>query len=162
MKHIALLFGVWLLFSVQSVSAQKKIPSYSSEDLLERLSNKDTLYVVNFWATWCVPCVKELPAFTVIADLYAGQPVKVLLVSFDFKEQYPGQLTSWVRKKRLRPEVVWFNESNPNQYIPKIAPEWSGTLPGTLLLNTGKGHRRFIANEVSADELKRWIDKSLK
>ncbi len=78
----------------------EKIASYNSEAFLERVSNPDTLYIVNFWATWCIPCVKELPAFDIIHDLYKGQPVKVLLMSFDFKEQYPARLESWVKKEK--------------------------------------------------------------
>ncbi len=161
MKQVLLLLVFLSLCSYPGAFGQKSIPSYSSTELLDRVANKDTVYVINFWATWCVPCVKELPAFDVITDLYNGKPVKVILLSFDFKEQYPAQLTSWVEKKKLKPEVIWFNESNPNEYIPRIAPEWTGTLPGTLLLNQGKGHRKFIPNEVNADLLKQWIDESM-
>lgn len=161
MKRLSLLFVLLFICRFNDAFGQEDIPAYTTADLVQRIAHQDTIYVVNFWATWCVPCVKELPAFDVIADLYKGQPVKVILLSFDFKEQYPAQLTSWVKKKGLKPEVVWFSESNPNDYIPKIAPEWTGTLPGTLLVNPGKGQRKFMANEVNADELKAWIDNNL-
>ncbi len=155
----------FFLFAVGSAgyqaSAQAPIAAYDAEQLINRIAHKDTVYVVNFWATWCIPCVKELPAFNVIHDLYEGQPVKVILLSFDFKEQYPAKLGAWVKKKKLRPEVAWFKETNPTEYIPKIAPEWEGTLPGTLLLDQRSGKRKMIPNEVTVEELKAWIDEAL-
>lgn len=144
-----------------NISNAQKIPSYSADNLNARISGNDTIYVVNFWATWCVPCVKELPAFNMIQSLYKDKPVKVILVSFDFKEQYPAKLTAWIAKKKLQPEVVWFNETSPTEYIPKIAPEWEGGLPATILINNKKGIRLLKPNEITADELKTWIDQQL-
>lgn len=136
----------------------QKIAAYDAEELVQRTSHPDTLYIVNFWATWCVPCVKELPAFNMMHDLYKGKPVKVLLVSFDFKEQYPARLQAWVRKKKLHPEVVWFNETNPTEYIPKIAPRWEGGLPATLLINNKTGEHKLKAEEVSMEEMRAWVE----
>ncbi|WP_118953302.1 TlpA family protein disulfide reductase [Taibaiella helva] len=156
-----LLLPVLFFFAGLYTAHAQKIASYNAEDLVARTADKDTLYIVNFWATWCVPCVKELPAFNMVHDLYKDKPVKVLLVSFDFKEQYPVKLQSWVAKKKLRPEVAWFNETNPTSYIPKIAPEWEGGLPATLLINNKTGEKKLHPDEISVDELKSWIDKQL-
>lgn len=155
-KSIILFLFIFTIFGHETF-AQKKIAAYNSEAFLERVSNPDTLYIVNFWATWCIPCVKELPAFDIIHDLYKGMPVKVLLLSFDFKEQYPDRLESWVKKKKLHPEVAWFSESNPNEYIPKIAPEWEGALPATILINNKKHTKQVLGREITADELKQWV-----
>lgn len=160
MKKRLLILALLLSAGIYTARAQK-IPSYNAEELNARTAGKDTIYIVNFWATWCVPCVKELPAFNMVHDLYKAKPVKVILVSFDFKEQYPAKLQSWVGKKKLHPEVVWFNETNPTSYIPKIAPEWEGGLPATLFINNRTGERKLKADEVSVDELKTWIDKQL-
>src|ERR1043165_4592291 len=46
----------------------------------------DTTYVLNFWATWCKPCVEELPGFDSLLVLESKNPVKIILVSLDFKE----------------------------------------------------------------------------
>ncbi|PSK89845.1 TlpA disulfide reductase family protein [Taibaiella chishuiensis] len=156
-KCIPVLLLILTLFTTRQSFAQKSIPAYDSKSFLERVSNPDTLYIVNFWATWCIPCVKELPAFDIIHDLYKGKPVKVLLMSFDFREQYPAKLESWVKKKKIHSEVAWFSESNPNDYIPKIAPEWEGALPATLLINNSTGKREVLGREITADELKQWI-----
>ena len=150
-----------MILSFTTALQAQNIPSYSADDLNARTSGKDTIYVVNFWATWCMPCVKELPAFSLIQNLYKTQPVKVILVSFDFKEQYPSKLSAWVTKKKLQPEVVWFNETSPTEYIPKVAPEWEGGLPATLLINNKKGIRLLKPDEITAETLKTWIDQQL-
>jgi len=62
------------------------IPVYEKfEDMepLLRLQN-DTTYVVNFWATWCKPCIKEIPYFKELDSTYKDQKFKLLLVSLDF------------------------------------------------------------------------------
>jgi thiol-disulfide isomerase/thioredoxin len=50
------------------------------------LSNKNIIYVVNFWATWCALCVKELLFFEKLNA--ENKDVNVLLVSLDFKDQF--------------------------------------------------------------------------
>ena len=159
-QRISILLALVLMAGFQYTHAQK-IKSYTAADLVQRTANPDTIYIVNFWATWCIPCVKELPSFNMVHDLYKDKPVKVLLVSFDFKEQYPAKLEAWVNKKKLHPEVVWFNETNPNEYIPKIAPEWEGGLPATLFINNRTGEKKLKADEITIDELKDWLDKQL-
>ncbi|MFT4060763.1 MAG: TlpA disulfide reductase family protein [Edaphocola sp.] len=144
-----------------AMAQHNEIAAYKAEDLMQRVSNKDTVYVVNLWATWCIPCVKELPAFNITQALYKDKPVKILLVSFDFKEQYPKQLTAWVQKKKLKPEVVWLDETNPTEYIPKIEPAWEGGLPATLFINNKTGEKKLHPEEITADELKAWIDAQL-
>jgi thiol-disulfide isomerase/thioredoxin len=160
MKKLIPLLILSVILSANHSFAQK-IASYAAGDLNKRTASKDTIYIVNFWATWCVPCVKELPAFNKIQEEYKDKAVKVILVSFDFKEQYPDKLSAWVKKKQLVPEVVWFNETNPTLYIPKMAPEWEGGLPATILINNTKGERLLKAGEITFDELKSWIDKQL-
>ncbi|KAA5532583.1 TlpA family protein disulfide reductase [Taibaiella lutea] len=160
MKKLCFLVFVFSLLAAGSSRAQN-IASYAADDLNKRTSGKDTIYIVNFWATWCIPCVKELPAFNKVQEAYKDRPVKVILVSFDFKEQYPDKLSAWVRKKQLKPEVAWFNETNPTLYIPKLAPEWEGGLPATILINNTTGERLVKAKEITFEELKTWIDKQL-
>jgi len=144
-----------------SIASAQKIKAYNADELVARTAHPDTIYIVNFWATWCIPCVKELPSFNIVHDFYKGKPVKVILASFDFKEQFPEKLETWVKRKKLRPEVIWFSETNPTEYIPKIAPEWEGGLPATLLINNKTGVKKLIAEEVSAEDLKKWIDEQL-
>ena len=136
-------------------------PSYKIDDLVKRVSNKDTVYVVNFWATWCIPCVTELPEFNKISDQYQGKPVKVLMVSLDFEDAYPKKLDAFRAKKKLKPEVVWFNETNANVFIPKIDNSWSASIPATWIVNAKKEYSNFNPGTVTAQQLGMVIDRQL-
>ena len=81
--------------NVQSESSPKvPIVDYNGLDPLLHKDN-DTTYVVNFWATWCKPCVAELPYFEQLTETYKGQKVKVLLVSLDFSKQIESKLLTF-------------------------------------------------------------------
>lgn len=150
-----------ILLAVSLQSAAQDIPSYSADDLARRISNKDTFYVVNFWATWCGPCVKELPEFARLHEQYAGKPVKLLMVSLDFKESYPKKVAAFVKKRKMEQEVVWLNETNANEFIPKLEPAWGGSIPATLLVYPHNDYRNFFEGQVTARQLGLLIDKQL-
>lgn len=101
---------------------------------MARVEQGDTLYIVNFWATWCAPCVKELPVFDTLQERYRQQPVKVLLVSLDFKDDYEDKITRFVARKKPQPDIIWFSETNANVFIPRIDDRWSGAIPATLII----------------------------
>lgn len=131
----------------------QRIASYDADALMARATGSDTTYIINFWATWCVPCVKELPEFNTLQQRFAGEKVKVLLVSFDFEDAYPKKLQAFIQKKKLLPEVAWFRETDANAFIPKIDDAWSGALPATLIMNKGADFKRLVERPVTADEI---------
>lgn len=140
----------------------QEIPSYKAEQLMSRLgANEDTLYIVNFWATWCGPCIKELPEFDKLAEKYKGKAVKILLVNMDFKNDYPHKIQKFISKKKLAHEVLWLNESKPNEFIPKITNEWQGSIPATLLYYKKKGWKKFYEGMVKSEQMTVLIDKQL-
>lgn len=160
MNRLIILLAI--LFCLPAGMQAQGIPAYSADKLMARASNKDTTYIINFWATWCAPCVAELPQFTALQKRYEGQNVKVLLVSFDFPDAYPQKLQAYVAKKKLSPEVVWFSETNANEFIPKIDNSWSGTLPGTMIIAARSKYRLFLERPVTAEEIQVLIDQARK
>lgn len=114
--------------------------------------NNDTTYVVNFWATWCGPCVKELPYFEQLNKEGASKKIKVVLVSLDFSKQYETKLIPFLKKHQLSSQVVVLNDSDSNVWIDKISPDWSGAIPATLVF---KGEKREFYEQSfeSVDEL---------
>lgn len=131
---------------------------WKMEDLEKRVkNNSDTTYVVNFWATWCAPCVKELPAFDTIYSLYEKEKVKILLVSLDFKEELNDKVLPFLQRKKIRSEVVLLDEVNGNYFIPRVSSAWSGALPGTWIVNNKSAVNRFFEQKVTVDFLKNEI-----
>ncbi|HET6227252.1 MAG TPA: TlpA disulfide reductase family protein [Bacteroidia bacterium] len=125
------------------------------EDLEKRIkTNSDTTYIVNFWATWCGPCVKELPAFDSIQATYLQTKIKVILVSLDFKEDIDKKVIPFIKKKQVQSEVVLLDEVNGNYFIPKISDQWSGALPATWIVNKKKSINRFFEKSITTAFLK--------
>lgn len=138
-----------------SICFSQSVPVLKIQDLEKRLkNNSDTTYIVNFWATWCGPCVKELPTFDTIHATHLQNKIKVLLVSLDFKEDLEKKVIPFIQKKQLKSEVVLLDELNGNYFIPKISAQWTGALPATWILNTKKSVNRFFEQPVTLDFLK--------
>lgn len=117
----------------------------------------DTVRVVNFWATWCAPCVAELPSFDSLARLYAGKPLKVLLVSIDFEDQVEKKLKPFIEQKKIRSKVVVLDAPRQHKWIPQVSPSWSGAIPATLIY---KGQQRvFLERKLSLDELQQSVNQ---
>jgi thiol-disulfide isomerase/thioredoxin len=112
----------------------------------------DTTYLVNFWATWCAPCVKELPYFSEVQAIHHEGPFKMILVSLDFKKDYLSRLQPFVQEHQLEPYVVVLEDNRADYWINDIAPQWSGAIPATLVY---KGDQREFYERTfqHADEL---------
>ena len=162
MKNIMRWLSILLVISTFSIvpvemNAQS-VPVIGLDDLETRLENgADTTFVVNFWATWCGPCVKELPYFEVLEKANSGDAFKVLLVSLDFVNQLNSKVVPFVEKKKLVSEVVLMDEDRPNEWIPRVSEKWSGALPATLFVNTQKKTRHFHEGSFEEGDLEKLL-----
>jgi thiol-disulfide isomerase/thioredoxin len=126
---------------------------YDFAQLESQLLNKnnDSTYIVNFWATWCKPCVKELPYFEQVGLKYRDQKLKVILVSLDFPEHIQAKVIPFLEEKQLRSEVVLLDDTDANTWIPKVNANWQGSIPATLIFNAR--HREFFEKQLTFEEL---------
>lgn len=122
---------------------------------LEKTLNRrdDTLRIINFWATWCAPCIQELPYFEKVSQAYAARKVKVLLVSLDYRDAFESQLKPFISRQHIRSSVVLLDEPDYNAWIDKVAPEWSGALPMTLVVKKSQNIWRLIEKPLRKGEL---------
>ena len=137
------IFIALIALSFAELQAQN-VPVIDLDQLDARLENgADTTYVVNFWATWCGPCVKELPFFETLESNNTGEKFKVLLVTLDFVENLESKVIPFIERKEIKSEVLLLDESNPNEWIPRVSDKWSGAIPATIFVNTQKKTRHF-------------------
>ena len=140
--------------SVTNEASLPTIPIYESFDEMAHIFNhqNDTTYIINFWATWCKPCVEELPYFEDIHKKYSSQPVKVILVSLDFKTHIETKLLPFIKDNKLESEVISLIDSDANSWIDKVDTTWDGAIPVTIVYNKNK--RKFIGEQfANHDEL---------
>ncbi len=117
---------------------------------LSSLSN-DTTYVLNFWATWCSPCVKEIAHFEQLHNEKDRSGLKVILVSLDFPNQLESRVIPFLQNKGISAEVRIMTDTDYNAWIDRVDPSWSGAIPATLIYH--KDQRVFLEKELSYNEL---------
>ncbi|MBL7900789.1 MAG: TlpA family protein disulfide reductase [Bacteroidia bacterium] len=130
--------------------------TYKIQDLLKRISPEDTLYVVNFWASWCKPCVQELPALDSLNTQTQNTAIKVLLVCLDFSEELNTKVIPFLKKKNIQSECVLLDEVNGNDYINKISTDWSGAIPVTYFKYGSKN--MLIEKKLQLKEMEKQLN----
>ena len=158
-----LLFSLIMFLSCNSEASSQDIPKWKITDLEEYIAKSDTPVVINFWATYCIPCLKEIPYFEETIKKQndkKGNAVKLLLVSLDFKEEY-DKIRGFANKRKFRSPVVWLDETNADYFCPKIDAKWSGVMPATLFINNKKGHRSFFEEEMPKEKFESEVKKIL-
>lgn len=146
-------FLVFLLFfAFQPAAYCQQVQLITVDKMDERVKQgRDTTYIINFWATWCAPCIKELPYFERLQDEMRDEKLKVLLVSVDFRSQLEKRVIPFVKRHKLRNEVFLLDEQDQQEYIDRISKEWSGAIPATLFVK-GK-NEKFIEKEFTYPQL---------
>jgi thiol-disulfide isomerase/thioredoxin len=126
------------LFLFNMLQSQSVKHIYKIDGLLKRISHPDTTYVVNFWATWCKPCVQELPAFDSLYNKAGNRMLQIILVSLDFKEDLREKVNPFLKNNQVKSACVLLDEVNGNEFINKISAQWSGAIPATLFKHGAK------------------------
>jgi thiol-disulfide isomerase/thioredoxin len=150
------ILALTLLLTAFTAQAQKAeiIKLGQLQELLKAKS--DHIQVINFWATWCPPCVKELPLFEKLGQ--DRTDVKVTLVSMDLDlDPNPDKVHKFVARKNIQSKVLILDAKDPNSYIEQIDKNWSGALPATIIINGKTGQRKFVGKELHEGELEKLI-----
>ena len=138
--------------------AETKVKSYdfnTIEPFLKR--DNDTVYVVNFWATWCAPCVAELPVFEQLQSDHKDEKFKVVLISLDMAKDVESKLIPFIQNKKLKSKVIHLHDPDADSWIDKVDPKWSGAIPATLIYSGSKRH--FYEQSFSAATLNKALEE---
>jgi len=143
-------------FSIPSLAQEVIVVKF--DHILEILKNDtDKVLVLNFWATWCAPCVKELPAFEAING---KEEIEVILVSLDFEDQVK-KVRKFIEKREIKSKVILLDEIDYNSWIDRVDNTWSGAIPATVIIAPHATRKKFIEGELYSDELDKVLQQFL-
>ena len=161
-RFVNLMFVIWLFIGLFSCSEtfDREVPTMNFSEFEPYLQkSNDTVYIVNFWATWCKPCIVELPDFERINRDYRNQKVKVCLVSLDLPDKHTESLIPFLKEHKINSKVIHLVDPDANRWIDKVSPFWSGAIPATVIF---KGNsREFYEKTLTYDELKKIVESKL-
>ena len=158
LKSIFLLF-FFLTFSCSNKSDQS-IEIVDFDGLYSKIDlSADKTYVLNFWATWCAPCVKELPHFEQVNKEFKDKNTEVILVSLDFPSQIESKLKPYLKKNKIKSRVILLDDSKMNSWVPKVSEQWDGGIPATLIVNSS--NYNFYPKPFEKEELHIEINKAI-
>jgi thiol-disulfide isomerase/thioredoxin len=150
----AILLVVLFAGTVPSRAQQAKVVKFDAlQKILE--SNKDEIHIINFWATWCAPCVKELPLLEKL-NAKGLEKVKITLISLDYADKVDN-VNAFITRKNIKSSVLLLDDVDYNSWIDKVEKQWSGAIPATLIINSRTNKRKFLERELKEGELENLI-----
>jgi thiol-disulfide isomerase/thioredoxin len=145
---------VTILFVIVASTLQAQdVKKIKITDLEKTIAESKTPLVVSFWATFCVPCLEEIPHLQEVVKKYKADSIQLLLVSLDLEEYYPKKLRDFAAKRKFSAPVLWLDEYNADYFCPKVDTAWSGAIPATLMVNNKTGARQFFEEQLSREKV---------
>jgi thiol-disulfide isomerase/thioredoxin len=150
-------FFLLLLLTLGLDAMAQEIPKWKLDDLKAAIKNADKPTIFNFWATFCKPCVEEIPYFQQLVKQYDSAGVQLVLISLDLADAYPKQITSFATKHNFHFPIKFLNETNADLFCPVVDKSWSGAIPASLFVNNKTRYRKFFEEQLSKEKLEKEI-----
>lgn len=150
MKILLFFLGV----TMAQVSYSQEIKKVKIEQLVQMIDTTTGPLIVNFWASWCKPCIHEIPWFEKNLKTSEAQNVKLILVSLDFANNYPNGILKFAKGQGYTSEIVFLDEMNADKFCPPIDKAWDGAIPVSLFVNNGKKYRKFYNQQLPEPQFK--------
>ncbi len=132
------------------------IVKWKLADLQSAINNAQQPTIFNFWASFCKPCIEEIPHFEQLVKKYDSAGIQLILVSLDMREAYP-KIKSFAAKRKFTSPIRFLDETNADLFCPAVDESWSGSIPASLFINPQTGYRKFYEQSLTKKELEQEI-----
>lgn len=161
-RNMKKILGLTALIIIGFIAHAQEIPKWKIGDVDKYIASRPgEVLIINFWATFCKPCVAEIPYFIELSKQYKDKKVSLMLISLDLPSQYPVKIRKFAAKQGFNAPISWLDETNADYFCPRIDSTWSGSIPATLILNTATGYRKFFEEEMKKEKLEAEIQAAL-
>ena len=148
-----LVYSIIFITCISQAVAAQEIVKWKLSDLQAAIKDADKPTVINFWATFCKPCIEEIPYFQQIVKKYDSAGVRLILVSLDMKEHYPKKIKSFAAKRKFTAPIKFLDETNADLFCQVVDENWSGAIPASLFINNKSGYRKFFEEQLTKEQL---------
>ncbi len=154
-----IIFSIFIyFFTVYRVSSQSiPVVDFTGFEKIIQQQTSEVL-VINFWATWCRPCIQEMPIFQQIHEDYDENKVRVILVSLDFAEHLKDRVIPFITQRKIDSEVILLDDLNYNAWIDRVDINWQGEIPFTWIIDRKDGQKYSHYGEITMEKLTEIID----
>lgn len=161
-KTMRIVFTLLFAAALAPALAQPAIRKIKITDLERTIAQSDHPLIINFWATFCGPCCKEIPYFQSTVAQYKDQRVELILVSLDLPDDYPAKIAAFAKERGFTVPIVWLDETNADHFCPKVDPRWTGGIPCSLFINNKTHFRRFFDRQLTERQVEPEIKAMLR
>jgi thiol-disulfide isomerase/thioredoxin len=162
-KYFIFISSFLIIVSCQkNIQIQNHIKPLDAKVFNEILDeSKGSVLVVNVWATWCGPCIEEMPDLIKLADYYRDKNVKIIGISIDYIDEIESKISPFLNEQKLNFQVFVNNFENDEEFINYFNLEWSGAIPATFVYNKKGNQKSFLLGKHSFDDFNKVIENLL-
>ncbi len=153
MMKINILIVFAFLFSIRVFG--QELTKIKIAGLEKIIAESKTPMIINFWATFCKPCMEEIPYFQKLSSIYKKDGLQVLFVSLDMQDDFPGKVNSFIQSRKM--SSYWLDETNADYFCPRVDPSWSGAIPASLFISNNNNYRKFSEDPFSENDLEKEV-----
>lgn len=156
MKNNVLIFLlICLPFATQ---AQPKVTTIQTSDLIQLVDSSSTPIIISFWATWCSPCLHEIPWLEKSIAAKSQDSITLVLVCIDGAKT-TRELEVFVARKGFRSRVVLWQRPNFDAFALAMNIKWTEGIPATYLRNNKRNRKAFFNRQLTEAQIDREFKK---